>query len=167
MEGYYSSVHAVGEDVRDFDYRDRGATWGAPGVACHACPEGAACPGGGAPPRNVDGYWGDPKYPTAFYEADDAEEGFVCASGFKGRLCATLEDPDFYMIGDIGPFACPASLAGRWLNVLFGFSVVLGIWVFLREPASRDGFSREGARRNVAHVVGTSTSWRSSRRSTS
>ena len=72
--------------------------------------------------------------------------GFVCASGFKGRLCATLENPDYYMIGDIGPFACPASLAGRWLNVLFGFSVVLGIWVFLREPASRDGFSRAFAR---------------------
>ena len=50
------------------------------------------------------------------------------------------------MIGDIGPFACPASLAGRWLNVLFGFSVVLGIWVFLREPASRGDVSRAFAR---------------------
>ena len=78
-------------------------------------PAGATCAGGSAPPVNADGWWGDPRYPTAFYEADDAVEGFACDDGFKGRLCFTLQEEEYFMVGELGPFACPASAAGRWL----------------------------------------------------
>ena len=37
--------------------RGDGDSWGRPGVACLACPEGGYCAGGLAAPQNIDGWY--------------------------------------------------------------------------------------------------------------
>ncbi|KAH8076359.1 hypothetical protein JL721_356 [Aureococcus anophagefferens] len=91
---------------------------------CEACPEGGVCEGGADPPYNQAGYWGDPEFPTSYYPAEGSDTNFECFAGYRGRMCHTLDSPHYYMIGDLGPFACPD---------VGGSGIVLSIWVFLNK----------------------------------
>ena len=116
---------------------------------CEACPEGGVCEGGADPPYNQAGYWGDPEFPTSYYPAEGSDTNFECFAGYRGRMCHTLDSPHYYMIGDLGPFACPDSADLRWFSVVGGFGIVLSIWVFLNKyllEGARDAKIERGRR---------------------
>ena len=62
------------------------------GEACVPCPDGAACAGFVSNlqtiPQARPGYWGDPGFPTVFYECKSASQclgRFYCSLGHMGR----------------------------------------------------------------------------------
>ena len=118
--------------------RDDPRGWGLPGVECAPCPVGATCYGATYPPTNKRGYWGSSGDPHEFYEADNADKNFACRRGWKGRMCLTIRSPDYYFVGELGPFACPRQPWGKWALVCGGFALVLCIWVWVNNTVLHD-----------------------------
>ncbi|KAH8073899.1 hypothetical protein JL721_2451 [Aureococcus anophagefferens] len=126
-------------------------TWGAPGSDCYACPDGATCAGRGWPPVSREGYYGDPKDPTAFYQCLQGhrckEAGtcvlngdgacsnvrFECARGFEGRACARVAPYRYSTISDLGPFRCPKAGAERALKTVLAVLGVFAGWTVFNE----------------------------------
>jgi hypothetical protein len=106
------------------------------GEECVPCPDGATCPGFRdnvqTIPRPAMGYWGDPAYPTVFYECKSAStcaSDFYCGAGHMGRMCA---EPltGYFTVGHMWYLKCPAGAGpSAALTVFLTIGVV---WVWLR-----------------------------------
>lgn len=128
LPGYYASDGPRNDASKD------GASWGATGVACRACPEGGTCQGRTYGPQTQAGYWGDPtdKTPSRYAEceAGACKAGFECHQGYAqgSRLCARLKRGDFFTIAGIHPpFKCGRN---HTLNYLVYALLFLGLFVF-------------------------------------
>lgn len=75
-------------------YNETGLT----GVPCSACPAGASCPGGVAPPQALPGYWTNSSSPNTLADVfacsppqsclNDPITGQTCATGWGGNICS-------------------------------------------------------------------------------
>ncbi|KAH8057813.1 palmitoyl-(protein) hydrolase [Aureococcus anophagefferens] len=68
--------------------------WGAPGVACAACPEGAVCRGYAYAPYNEKNYWADPANPAVVqecYNDGQCKRKFRCFEAYEGRALVLAE----------------------------------------------------------------------------
>ena len=85
----------------------------AAGQPCDVCPEGATCAGfdGTAQtiPTSQEGFWGDPAYPSAFFECDvgRCSANYQCYAGWAGRLCGYPAPGNFVAAGEV--WSCGAA----------------------------------------------------------
>ena len=80
-------------------------------ASCLQCPEGGSCAGfeqlsptlavDGAP-KNLAGYWGDPRFPTTFYtcKEDRCDSDFSCFEGYAGTMCEACADGYSRVVGE-------------------------------------------------------------------
>ena len=123
MKGYYSS-----ESTWNSTQWKRS---GLPGVPCYSCPEGATCDGGDAMPVNKKDFWGTPRQPFRFYECEygHCRSDFRCDAGYRGRMCSELIHEEYFTLSVLPPMTCPESAAARGALVVFGYAVLVGVWL--------------------------------------
>ena len=77
------------------------------GLACEPCPDGAECLGFAdgmqTAPRTKANFWGDPSYPSTFFECEVGHclEDYQCAPGRTGRLCSYPLPGYFLVAGQV------------------------------------------------------------------
>ena len=105
---------------------------------CAACPEGGTCAGfeqlspmlgTDAPPVNARGFWGDPRFPTEFYECAEGrcEANYTCSDGYAGTLCDACADGFSRVAGDCLACGDPGWYLGEALLI----PLILAAWVGL------------------------------------
>ena len=93
-------------------------------ASCLQCPEGGSCAcfeqlsptlAVDGAPKNLAGYWGDPRFPTTFYtcKEDRCDSDFSCYEGYAGTMCEACAD-GFYAprAGQLGTSS--RAPRGRW-----------------------------------------------------
>ncbi|KAK3278662.1 hypothetical protein CYMTET_13415 [Cymbomonas tetramitiformis] len=129
---------------------------------CKICPAGAWCAGSingtAILPVPLDGYWGDPHFPTRFFEClgkrcnrgciesyggeligegekrssefCSREEFFACSTEYDGRMCASCSD-DYFYIGNIWCAQCPEGELSKFFMTICGGLAVVCCWIAL------------------------------------
>ena len=66
-----------------------------------------------------------------FYECEygHCRSDFRCDAGYRGRMCSELIHEEYFTLSVLPPMTCPESAAARGALVLFGYAVLVGVWL--------------------------------------
>lgn len=132
--------YALNVSRHGHDASKDGKSWGARGVECRECPDGATCAGDTYPPKTINGYWGNPlKEPPRRYEECEAgacDGDFACHTGYrqdyvKNRLCSRVEPRYFTIAGMHPPNKCFGNAVVRYLVFAMLFLGLFLLWIYL------------------------------------